>query len=149
MIVASVSSIYGLGSPQEYRDHVVSLRVGMEKSRDQVVRELIANQYERNDLQLERSRFRVRGDVLEIYPASATEQAVRVEFFGDEIERIREIDTLTGEILAERNHIAIFPPPTMLLPVIFWKQPWLISGWSWRSGCRSCGLPVTAGSAAS
>ena len=109
LIVASVSSIYGLGSPQEYRDHVVSLRVGMEKSRDQVVRELIANQYERNDLQLERSRFRVRGDVLEIYPASATEQAVRVEFFGDEIERIREIDTLTGEILAERNHIAIFP----------------------------------------
>ena len=73
------------------------------------MRELIANQYERNDLQLERSRFRVRGDVLEIYPASATEQAVRVEFFGDEIERIREIDTLTGEILAERNHIAIFP----------------------------------------
>ena len=109
LIVASVSSIYGLGSPQEYRDHVVSLRVGMEKSRDQVVRELIANQYERNDLQLERSRFRVRGDVLEIYPASATVQAVRVEFFGDEIERIREIDTLTGEILAERNHIAIFP----------------------------------------
>ncbi|HZK24028.1 MAG TPA: excinuclease ABC subunit UvrB [Oscillospiraceae bacterium] len=109
LIVASVSSIYGLGSPDEYSAHMVSLRVGMEKSREQVVRELIANQYERNDLQLERSRFRVRGDVLEIYPASATEQAVRIEFFGDVIERIREIDTLTSEVLTERNHITIFP----------------------------------------
>ncbi len=109
IIVASVSSIYGLGSPAEYRDHVVSLRVGMEKNRDEVIRQLVANQYERNDLQLERNRFRARGDVLEIYPASYTEKAVRVEFFGDEIERIREIDTLTGEILAERSHIAIFP----------------------------------------
>jgi excinuclease ABC subunit B len=109
IIVASVSSIYGLGSPAEYRDHVVSLRVGMEKNRDGVMRQLVANQYERNDLQLERNRFRARGDVLEIYPASYTEKAVRVEFFGDEIERIREIDTLTGEILAERSHIAIFP----------------------------------------
>ena len=109
LIVASVSSIYGLGSPQEYKEHVVSLRVGMEKSREEVMRQLVANQYERNDYQLERSRFRVRGDVLEIYPAYATEKAVRVEFFGDEIERIREIDTLTGEILAERRHVAIFP----------------------------------------
>ena len=109
LIVASVSSIYGLGSPQEYKEHVVSLRVGMEKSRDEVIRQLVANQYERNDYQLERSRFRVRGDVLEIYPAYATEKAIRVEFFGDEIERIREIDTLTGEILAERKHVAIFP----------------------------------------
>ena len=109
LIVASVSSIYGLGSPQEYKEHVVSLRVGMEKSREEVMRQLVANQYERNDYQLERSRFRVRGDVLEIYPAYATEKAVRVEFFGDEIERIREIDTLTGEILSERRHVAIFP----------------------------------------
>jgi len=109
IIVASVSSIYGLGSPAEYRDHVVSLRVGMAKNRDEVMRQLVANQYERNDLQLERNRFRARGDVLEIYPASYTEKAVRVEFFGDEIERIREIDTLTGEILLERDHIAIFP----------------------------------------
>jgi excinuclease ABC subunit B len=109
VIVASVSCIYGLGSPDEYRDHVVSLRVGMEKSRDEVVKQLVANQYDRNDMQLERNRFRVRGDVLEIYPSSSTEKAVRVEFFGDEIERIREIDTLTGEILGERQHIAIFP----------------------------------------
>ncbi|MBS4021818.1 MAG: excinuclease ABC subunit UvrB [Dethiobacter sp.] len=109
LIVASVSCIYGLGSPQEYRDHVVSLRVGMEKSRDDVLRQLVANQYERNDMQLERGRFRARGDVLEIYPASFSEKAVRVEFFGDEIERIREIDTVTGEILSERQHIAIFP----------------------------------------
>lgn len=109
IIVASVSCIYGLGSPEEYRKHVVSLRVGMEKSRDEVLRQLVANQYDRNDIQLERGRFRVRGDVLEIYPVSFSEKAVRVEFFGDEIERIREIDTLTGEILAERNHIALFP----------------------------------------
>jgi excinuclease ABC subunit B len=109
IIVASVSCIYGLGSPEEYREHVVSLRVGMEKSRDEVIKHLVSIQYERNDMQLERSRFRVRGDVLEIYPASSTEKAVRVEFFGDEIERIREIDTLTGEILNERLHVAIFP----------------------------------------
>lgn len=109
IIVASVSCIYGLGSPEEYRDHVVSLRVGMEKSRDEIIKHLVSIQFERNDVQLERSRFRVRGDVLEIYPASYTEKAVRVEFFGDEIERIREIDTLTGEILGERRHVAIFP----------------------------------------
>ncbi|NLP36053.1 MAG: excinuclease ABC subunit UvrB [Firmicutes bacterium] len=109
LIVASVSAIYGLGSPDEYRENVVSLRVGMEKSRDEIVRELVAIQYERNNLVLERSRFRVQGDVLEIYPAYFTEKAVRVEFFGDEIERIREFDVLTGEVLGERNHIAIFP----------------------------------------
>jgi len=109
IIVASVSCIYGLGSPEEYGEHVVSLRVGMEKKRDEIIKQLIAIHYERNDFQLERSRFRVRGDVLEIYPASSTEKAVRIEFFGDEIERIREIDTLTGEILSQREHIAIFP----------------------------------------
>ena len=109
IIVASVSCIYGLGSPEEYGEHVVSLRVGMEKKRDEIIKQLIAIHYERNDFQLERSRFRVRGDVLEIYPASSTEKAVRIEFFGDEIERIREIDTLTGEILSQRDHIAIFP----------------------------------------
>ncbi|MCR3921935.1 MAG: excinuclease ABC subunit UvrB [Firmicutes bacterium] len=109
LIVASVSSIYGLGSPEEYQKHVVSLRVGMEKSREDIVKHLVSIQYERNDMQLERSRFRVRGDVLEIYPAHFTEKAVRIEFFGDEIERIREFDVLTSETLAERNHIAIFP----------------------------------------
>ena len=109
IIVASVSCIYGLGSPEEYREHVISLRVGMEKSREEIVKKLVSIQFERNDMQLERGRFRVRGDVLEIFPASYTEKAVRVEFFGDEIERIREIDTLTGNILSERQHIAIFP----------------------------------------
>ena len=112
IIVASVSAIYGLGSPDKYRDQVVSLRTGMEKTREEVIRQLVAIQYERNDINLERSRFRVRGDVLEIYPAYYTERAVRVEFFGDEIERIREFDTLTGDVLCEREHVAIF-----LLPI--------------------------------
>lgn len=109
IIVASVSCIYGLGDPREYRDLVVSLRVGMEKSRDEVLRRLVDIQYQRNDLNFTRGTFRVRGDVVEIFPASRTEQAVRVEFFGDEIERITEIDVLTGEVLAEREHVAIFP----------------------------------------
>lgn len=109
IIVASVSSIYGLGSPEEYRDLVLSLRVGMEKDRNEVLRKLVDIQYERNDINFIRGTFRVRGDVVEIFPVSRGEQAVRVEFFGDEIERIREIDVLTGEILGDRDHIAIFP----------------------------------------
>jgi excinuclease ABC subunit B len=109
IIVASVSCIYGLGSPEEYRDLVVSLRTGMEKSRDDVLRKLVSIQYDRNDINFVRGTFRVRGDVLEIFPASKSEQAVRVEFFGDEVDRITEIDVLTGEIVAERDHIAIFP----------------------------------------
>jgi excinuclease ABC subunit B len=109
IIVASVSCIYGLGSPTEYRDLVLSLRVGMEKDRDQVLRKLVDIQYNRNDINFIRGTFRVRGDVLEIFPASHSEQAVRVEFFGDEIERITEINVLTGEIIGEREHIAIFP----------------------------------------
>lgn len=109
IIVASVSCIYGLGSPEEYRSQVVSLRVGMEKDRNRVLRDLVDIQYERNDLNFIRGTFRVRGDVLEIFPASRSEQAIRVEFFGDEIDRIREIDVLTGEILGDREHVAIFP----------------------------------------
>jgi len=109
IIVASVSSIYGLGSPTEYRDMVLSLRVGMEKERNDVLRKLVDIQYQRNDINFTRGTFRVRGDVLEIFPVSRGEQAVRVEFFGDEIERIREIDVLTGEIIGDREHIAIFP----------------------------------------
>jgi excinuclease ABC subunit B len=116
IIVASVSAIYGLGSPDKYREQVVSLRTGMEKTRDEVIRQLVAIQYERNDINLERSRFRVRGDVLEIYPAYYTERAVRVEFFGDEIERIREFDTLTGDVLCEREHVAIFPASHFVTP---------------------------------
>jgi excinuclease ABC subunit B len=109
IIVASVSCIYGLGSPEEYRDLVLSLRTGMERSRDDVLRKLVSIQYDRNDINFVRGTFRVRGDVVEIFPASRSEQAIRVEFFGDEIERITEIDVLTGEILAERDHIAVFP----------------------------------------
>lgn len=109
IIVASVSCIYGLGDPREYRDLVLSLRVGMEKNRDEILRKLVDIQYERNDINFVRGTFRVRGDVLEIFPVSRSEQAIRVEFFGDEIDRITEIDVLTGEITAERDHVAIFP----------------------------------------
>ncbi|RAL24519.1 excinuclease ABC subunit UvrB [Thermoflavimicrobium daqui] len=109
IIVASVSCIYGLGSPFEYRDLVLSLRIGMEKDRNEILRKLVDIQYERNDMNFVRGTFRVRGDVVEIFPVSRSEQAVRIEFFGDEIERIREIDVVTGEILGEREHIAIFP----------------------------------------
>lgn len=109
IIVASVSCIYGLGSPIEYREMVLSLRTGMEKSRDEVLHRLVDIQYDRNDINFTRGTFRVRGDVLEIFPASRSEQAIRVEFFGDEIERITEIDVLTGEILGSRDHVAIFP----------------------------------------
>ncbi len=109
IIIASVSCIYGLGSPEEYRDLVVSLRTGMEKDRNQLLRDLVDIQYDRNDINFTRGTFRVRGDVVEIFPASKDEHCIRVEFFGDEIDRMTEVDALTGEILGERNHIAIFP----------------------------------------
>ena len=109
IVVASVSCIYGLGSPQEYKEQMLSLRPGMELDRDRMLRRLIDMQYDRNDMNFIRSTFRVRGDVVEIFPASSSEAAVRVEFFGDEIERITEVDTLTGEVLKERRHICIFP----------------------------------------
>lgn len=109
IIVASVSCIYGLGSPEEYRELLLSLRVGMEKGRDEILHRLVDIQYTRNDINFTRGTFRVRGDVVEIFPASQSEQAIRVEFFGDEIERITSIDVLTGEILGQRDHIAIFP----------------------------------------
>ncbi|MDM5190737.1 excinuclease ABC subunit UvrB [Bacillus sp. DX4.1] len=109
IIVASVSCIYGLGSPEEYRELVVSLRVGMEKERNQLLRELVDVQYGRNDIDFKRGTFRVRGDVVEIFPASLDEHCIRIEFFGDEIDRIREVNALTGEVLAEREHVAIFP----------------------------------------
>lgn len=109
LIVASVSCIYGLGSPEDYKDLCVSLRKGTEKRRDKVLRQLVDNQYQRNDQNLTRGHFRVRGDVLEIFPASSTERLIRVEFFGDLIERITETDSLTGEIYGERDHVAIYP----------------------------------------
>ncbi|MGF9820630.1 excinuclease ABC subunit UvrB [Brevibacillus agri] len=109
IIVASVSCIYGLGSPEEYKELLLSLRVGMEKGRDEILHRLVDIQYTRNDINFTRGTFRVRGDVVEIFPASQSEQAIRVEFFGDEIERITSIDVLTGEILGQREHVAIFP----------------------------------------
>jgi len=109
IIIASVSCIYGLGSPEEYRELVVSLRTGMEIERNQLLHRLVDIQYERNDIDFKRGTFRVRGDVVEIFPASRDEHCIRVEFFGDEIDRIREVDALTGEIVGEREHAAIFP----------------------------------------
>ena len=109
IVVASVSSIFGLGSPAEYQNHVVSLRVGQEIPRNRLLRELVEIQFDRNDIDFQRGRSRVRGDVVEIFPASREEKAIRVEFFGDEIDRIREVDALTGEVIGDREHVSIFP----------------------------------------
>lgn len=116
IIVASVSCIYGLGSPVDYKNMVISLRPGMERDRDEIIDRLIAIQYTRNDIDFHRTTFRVRGDVLEVFLAAATDQAIRIEFFGDEIERIVEIDTVTGEIKAELSHVAIFPASHYVVP---------------------------------
>lgn len=109
IIIASVSCIYGLGSPSEYRDHVLSMRTGMEIERNQLLRRLVDIQYARNDIDFQRGTFRVRGDVVEIFPVSRDEHCIRIEFFGDEIDRIREVDVITGEILGDREHAAVFP----------------------------------------
>ena len=117
VVVSSVSCIYGLGSPKDYMDMMISLRPGMERDRDEVIRDLIDIQYDRNDMDFKRGTFRVRGDVLEIFPATESESAIRVEFFGDEIDRIVEIDTLTGEVLCERKHVGIFPASHYVVPM--------------------------------
>ena len=109
IVVASVSCIYSLGDPEEYKSMVVSIRKGMEKSRDKLLAELVGIQYERNDIAFERNKFRVRGDVGEIFPSSHTDTAYRVEFFGDEIDRISEINVITGELISTLNHVAVFP----------------------------------------
>ena len=109
IIVASVSCIYSLGSPEEYRNMVVSIRQGAEKPRDQLIDELVKIQYERNDINFVRNKFRVRGDVLEIFPSRSNDTAIRVEYFGDEIDRICEINVVTGEIISTLSHAAIFP----------------------------------------
>ncbi|MEC5425398.1 excinuclease ABC subunit UvrB [Virgibacillus sp. C22-A2] len=109
LIVASVSCIYGLGNPEEYQSQVLSLRMGMEKDRDQLLRDLVSIQYARNDINFQRGTFRVRGDSVEVIPASREEYCLRFEFFGDEIDRIREVDVLTGEIIGDREHAAIYP----------------------------------------
>ncbi len=109
IIVASVSCIYGLGDPEDYTDLMLSLRPGMQKDRDEIIRKLVDIQYERNEIDFKRGKFRVRGDVLEIFPPDSSERVLRIEFFGDEIERLSEINYLTGEILGVRSHAAIFP----------------------------------------
>lgn len=109
IIIASVSCIYGLGNPEEYREMLVSIRTGIELERNQLLRKLVDIQYERNDINFTRGTFRVRGDVVEIFPASKDEHCIRIEFFGDEVERIREVDALTGEIIGDRQHVSIFP----------------------------------------
>ena len=116
IIISSVSCIYGLGSPQEFQDMMISLRPGMTKDRDEVIRELINIQYTRNEMDFHRSTFRVRGDTLEIFPANSSDTAIRVEFFGDEIDRISEIDVLTGEIKCQLAHIGIFPASHYVVP---------------------------------
>ncbi|HJC47539.1 MAG TPA: excinuclease ABC subunit UvrB [Candidatus Lachnoclostridium pullistercoris] len=116
IIVASVSCIYGLGSPIDYKEMVISLRPGMIKDRDEVIHKLIDIQYDRNDMDFHRGTFRVRGDVVEIFPAYSGNEAYRVEFFGDEVDRITEIDTVTGEIKAQLNHVAIFPASHYVVP---------------------------------
>ena len=116
IIVASVSCIYSLGSPIDYKNMVISLRTGMEKSRDELLRKLVDLQYERNDVNFIRNKFRVRGDTVEIFPANSQENAVRVEFFGDEIDRISEINTVTGEVKAILSHVAIYPASHYIVP---------------------------------
>ena len=117
IIISSVSCIYGLGSPIDYKNMVISLRPGMEKDRDELLHKLIDIQYDRNDMEFKRGTFRVRGDVVEIFPAESTDSAIRVEFFGDEIDRILEIDVLTGEIKSSLEHIAIFPASHYVVPM--------------------------------
>ena len=116
IIVASVSCIYSLGSPIDYRNMVISLRTGMEKNRDEIIRKLVDLQYERNDINFIRNKFRVRGDTVEVYPAYSYENAIRIEFFGDEIDRISEINPLTGEIKTLLSHIAIYPASHYIVP---------------------------------
>ena len=117
IIVSSVSCIYGLGDPVDYKEMVISLRPGMEKDRDEVMRKLIDIQYDRNDMDFKRGTFRVRGDVLEIFPAMNTDTAIRVEFFGDEIDRITEIDVLTGDVKTSLEHAAVFPASHYVVPM--------------------------------
>lgn len=117
IVVASVSCIYGLGSPEEYQDMVVSLRPGMQKERDDVIRDLIAIRYERNELDIERATFRVRGDTIEIFPAEGGDHLIRVEFFGDEIDRITEVDPLTGRMQRTLEHVVVYPASHYVIPM--------------------------------
>ncbi|MGN0324064.1 MAG: excinuclease ABC subunit UvrB [Oliverpabstia sp.] len=117
IIISSVSCIYGIGSPQDYQNMMISLRPGMEKDRDDVIRSLIDMQYDRNEMDFHRGTFRVRGDVVEIIPAYESDVAIRIEFFGDEVDRITEVDVLTGEIKRELNHVALYPASHYVVPM--------------------------------
>ena len=137
IIVASVSCIYGLGNPVDYQNMVVSLRPGMIKDRDEVMAKLIEIQYDRNDMDFHRGTFRVRGDVLEIIPAYESDTAIRVEFFGDEIDRISEIDILTGEVKDELKHVAIFPGISLCgCTVRISSVRWQILKKNWKNVCK-------------
>ena len=116
IIIASVSCIYGLGSPIDYAEMVISLRQGMIKDRDEVIRKLVDIQYNRNDFDFHRGTFRVRGDIVEVFPAYVSNKAYRIEFFGDEIDKISEMDVLTGDVVAELSHIAIYPASHYIVP---------------------------------
>ena len=117
IIISSVSCIYGIGSPQDYQNMMISLRPGMEKDRDDVIRSLIDMQYDRNEMDFHRGTFRVRGDVVEIIPAYESDVAIGIEFFGDEVDRITEVDVLTGEIKRELNHVALYPASHYVVPM--------------------------------
>ena len=116
IIVSSVSCIYSLGNPIDYKNMVISLRPGMQKGRDEILKKLIELQYERNDINLTRNKFRVRGDVIEIFPAASTDTIIRVEFFGDEIDRLSEVNPLTGEVKSVIRHVAIYPSSHYIVP---------------------------------
>ena len=116
IIVSSVSCIYSLGNPIDYKPMVISLRPGMQKSRDEILKKLVELQYERNDINLTRNKFRVRGDVIEIFPAASTDTIIRVEFFGDEIDRLSEVNPVTGEIKSSIRHVAIYPASHYIVP---------------------------------
>lgn len=135
VVVSSVSCIYGLGSPEDFLGMMVSLRPGMERDRDDVIRQLIDIQYTRNDMDFHRGTFRVHGDVLEIFPADRGETAIRVEFFGDEIDRIVEIDVLTGEIKNSLQHISIFPASHYVVPQEKINRACDEIEKSWKNGC--------------
>lgn len=124
IIVASVSCIYTLGDPIDYRSMVISLRTGMEKSRDELIDKLVSIQYERNDIDFSRNKFRVRGDVVEIFPVYSNENAIRVEFFGDEIDRISEINALTGQVKSVLSHAAIYPASHYVISPDKWRNPY-------------------------
>ena len=124
IIVASVSCIYGLGDPEDYSELVVSLRLGQEKPQEEILHKLVDIQYSRNDMNLERGTFRVHGDTIEVFPAAFDNSIIRIEMFGDEIDRLTEVDVLTGEVIAERKHVAIYPASHYVTTKNKMERPW-------------------------